>query len=202
MSAEWDNREVFLRQLALNRSELNGPYPDHWQAWIDLLRRAPRSHCPIKLLDVGCGCGARSELCQRHFIDVEYYGCDSSREAIHIADWNFQSSNFYRFDYRHLPGAARAAFDVLSFCALFDVLHDGDSSVTQVLSWGHPCLLFSRMRLTDRPSYVEQHFVYEQINTWRFFHNRTALLETFEAFDYAVDEISHGDTCNFLLRKR
>ena len=33
----WKNKNVFIKQLELNKKELNGDYPPHWNSFINII---------------------------------------------------------------------------------------------------------------------------------------------------------------------
>ena len=58
-------------------------------------------HCSTGV-DVGCGCGAFSELCNKEFPGLKYVGIDYAEEAIEIAKEQWKGVNFMVKDYKEL----------------------------------------------------------------------------------------------------
>ena len=79
----WKSAEVFKKQLALNLNQLESSeaYALHWKQCIALIKQFK----PLNVLDLGCGCGAMSEVFLRELPDVKYTGMDYSKDAIELA---------------------------------------------------------------------------------------------------------------------
>jgi len=196
VSDSWKDSDVFIKQLELNKKELQSvnSYPLHWVAFIALLK----ANSPTNMLDVGCGCGAMSELIRYHFIDMEYYGIDYSEKAITLAKKTWGNDNFAVMDYKSLTEDYVAKFDLLHLSALLDVLPNGDEALEFILSISPSSVLIARMKLTGKESYYETYEAYGEITTCAYYHNKANFLSLCDEYGYSVSNIEN----NFYLKRK
>lgn len=184
----WKNREVFEDQLALNKKELEGPYPEHWNEFIRTIKNHFNGHKKIetKLLDIGCGVGAFSELCHKELMNVTYTGVDYSEDAIEFAKATWEHGSFEVKDYKDLTREYISQFDVIHAGAFLDVLPNGDEVLDFLLSLDPKALVIGRMILTDKPSYVTTYQAYDKITTYSYHHNYDTVIEIAKKYGYNV----------------
>lgn len=195
----WKNDEVFRKQLELNLWELSGNYPPHWKTigmFLDDLKDAK------SLLDVGCGCGAMSEVVKRKNPGIKYTGIDYAKEAINIAAGFWPGADFTVMDYQSLTPEFVSRFDIMLSVSLHNVLPDGDSAIRAMLSLGAKNIILGKILLTDSGSSVKTYAAYGEITTYEYRHNTGELLAAFEKYGYSHEQIMFGDSANFLLRRR
>lgn len=170
----WKNRNVFLKQLQLNRNEFNSfPWPKHWNDYITLLGMINAK----SVLDIGCGSGIYGLLSK----DLEYTGIDYSTEAIEIAKNNWPG-NFLVMDYKELTKEFVSKFDVIHAGALFDVLPNGNQALEFILSLNPKSMIIGRIETTTKPSHYTTYRAYDEIVTYRYFHNVNDLNSIFKGW--------------------
>jgi len=191
----WKNDKVFKKQLELNIKELSNEsnYPSHWRAFISLLKE----NKPKSMLDIGCGCGAYYELCNREISDLKYTGMDYSQEAVDLAIKYWSYTGFIVKNYLDLTKEFIGDFDLLHLGALLDVLPNGDEALEFILSLGPKNVLIGRMKLTNEPSFYETYTAYDEIVTCAYHHNRNTFLQLCEKYDYEIMNIEN----NYYLTK-
>ena len=189
----WKNKEIFNIQLELNIKELNDNYPSHWLDFIKFLN----IYKPQSMLDVGCGCGAFSELCNKEFPGLKYVGIDYAEEAIEIAKEQWKGVNFMVKDYKELDKEFISEFDLIHMGALLDVLPNGDEALEYILSLSPKQVLIGRVRLTDNGSHNSKYLAYDKITTYAFNHNQENFIKICKKYGYDVMSLNN----NFYLKK-
>jgi trans-aconitate methyltransferase len=192
----WNNPSVFKKQLELNISELSSPqsYPPHWNDFIRLVKHFK----PKTILDVGCGCGALSEICNRH-LDVEYTGVDYSSHAIDLAKKQWSLAHFLQKDYKALSRKFINSFDLLHLGALLDVLPDGDEALSRILSLSPKSVLIGRMKHTESPSFYNTYAAYGEIETYEFHHNREKFYKLCHDSFFSVNKLEENESDSYYL---
>lgn len=197
----WKNKSVFNKQLALNLEQLKAnPYPEHWQAF---LKAVSLIKDPKVLVDVGCGCGAFSELLKDNYPDISYIGYDYSSEAVELARSTWKQGLFEVKNYLDLTPDDFKNGEILHACGLHNILFDGDGCMDVFLSLKAKYLILGKISLTSEPSYFRTYSAYDEITTYQFYHNRGSLIEKINKNDYEFIEINPGrDITNLFLKKR
>jgi SAM-dependent methyltransferase len=197
----WKNKTVFKKQLELNLKELQEPYPNHWVDFLSFLDEISKD-VPIKyILDIGCGCGVFSELLQRYAPSIQYTGIDYSREAIEIAAAQWRQANFVEMDYKLLVPESVSMYDIVNVYSLTNVLQDGDAAIDFLLSLNPKNMILGKILLTTNSSYFDTYMAYDEIMTYRFFHNYENLVKKFQDHGYSfIEKIASTNCSNFLLR--
>jgi len=190
----WKNKNVFKKQLDLNINELSNSYPQHWLDFIKFIKQEN----PKTILDIGCGCGSYYELCNREFTDIKYTGIDYSLDAIELAKNKWNHNEFYVKDINELSSEYIKEFDIIHMGALLDVLPNGDEVLENILKLLPKKLLIGRMELTDKPSYYETYKAYDEIITYKYYHNKENLIYLCGKYDYIISNINN----NYLFKKR
>ena len=192
----WKNNKVFKKQLELNIKELSNEsnYPSHWRAFIIFLKQKN----PKSMLDIGCGCGAYYELCNREISGLKYTGMDYSQEAVDLAIKHWVYTGFIVKDYLHLTKEFIGDFDLVHLGALLDVLPNGDEALEFILSLEPRNVLIGRIKLTDEPSFYEIYTAYDEIKTCAYHHNRSNFILLCEKYGYEIMNIDN----NFYLTKK
>jgi ubiquinone/menaquinone biosynthesis C-methylase UbiE len=190
----WKNKNVFEKQLELNIKQLSNNYPQHWMDFIKFIIQEK----PTSILDIGCGCGTYYELCNREFNNIKYTGIDYSSDAIELAKnkWNYEE--FYVKDINELSSDYINNFDMIHIGALLDVLPNGDDVLENMLKLSPKKLLIGRMEITDKPSYYETYDAYDEITTYRYFHNKNNLIYLCEKYGYIINNIDN----NYLFKEK
>ena len=180
----WKSAEVFKKQLAWNLNELESSesYAPHWKQCIALIKQFK----PLNVLDLGCGCGAMSEVFLRELPDVKYTGMDYSKDAIELAKKTWKSNNFFVKNVMDLDEHDVSKYDLLFAGALFDVMPNGDEAMEHVMKLGSDSLLLSRMKLTLQESFYTTYRAYELIETCAFHHNRDNFVALCEKYSYNI----------------
>jgi len=198
----WKKRSVFEKQLLLNQQELNNAYPEHWKSFLSALERLNLNNIPTTLRDIGCGCGAYSELLARHYSFINYVGYDYSEEAILLARQTWPKASFEVLDYKGLTPGHFENDEIIHASGLHNILPNGDECMDFLLGLNPKSAIFERILLTEEPSYCKTYLAYDEITTYYFFHNRNSLYSMFRKYQYEVTEIgSIGNSTNVLLRK-
>jgi predicted TPR repeat methyltransferase len=200
----WKNKTVFEKQLELNIRELRGPIPSHWRVFLSFIKIIIEDGKTIKnILDIGCGCGTFSKLLYNNFPSIKYTGMDYAAEAVEIATRQWPFATFKQGDYQELTSTTLSEFDVVNACGLHNVLPDGDSAVEFLLDLNPKILILGKLSVTNRESYYETYQAYNEITTYKFFHNYSWLQNQFLSHGYDKIEMSHDiNMTHFLLRKK
>ena len=172
----------------LNIKELNDNYPTHWFDFIQFLKIFK----PNSMLDVGCGCGAFSELCNKEFPGLEYVGMDYAEEAIEIAKEQWKHGSFIVKDYKELDKEFISKFDLIHMGALLDVLPDGDEALEYILSLSPKQVLIGRMRITEDGSHNSKYLAYDKITTYAFNHNRENFINICKKYGYDIMNLNNN----------
>jgi 2-polyprenyl-3-methyl-5-hydroxy-6-metoxy-1,4-benzoquinol methylase len=192
----WKSKEVFEKQLELNKKELYN-YPPHWYSFIKLIGKLDIKN-NFKLIDIGCGVGVYSELCNRHFKKISYTGIDYSEEAILIAknNWKNESTfivkNVNDIDYDFL-----SKYDLIHMGALLDVLPNADDILDFLLKFSIKNVLISRIDIDDSKN-CYTYKAYDEITTYKYVHSKDILLKTIYNNNYKILSV---DGNNLLLEK-
>lgn len=182
--------EVFEKQLDLNLKQLNDKtLPEHWEAFIAMVKVSRAE----SILDVGCGCGAYWELCNRFLPNVAYFGIDYSTDAISIAKKTWNNDSFKCMSYTELT----PEYEAIHIGALLDVLPNGDEALEFFLRLNANALIIGRMKLTNDDSYYRTYMAYDSITTCEYHHNADNFLSVCKKYGYKILSIKD----NFLLMK-
>lgn len=202
-----DGQTVAQKQIKQAILELGSEasYPHHWQVFLTSMNKV-LSMCdkrPLNLLDVGCGSGVHYVLCQRHFPgDIKYIGCDYSSNAVALAkqQWNGQ---YFQINYKNLNSDTTGALDILLACSLTNVLPDGDDCIKHLLKLGAQYVILNKVLITDNSSNYSTYTAYDEIETYKFYHNLQGLMDIFteHGYDGSIDQ-NDSDNRNFLLIKK
>jgi len=194
----WKNEEVFKDQLALNEAELNN-YPMHWLYFLEAVRGI--SGDSVRLLDIGCGCGAYKELCAKELPNVSYTGLDYSEEAINIAKERWGGQDWIVADYQSLTEEDASKYDVVHAGALLDVLPYGDEALKFLLGLGFDNVIIGRAKLTPEASHYKEYTAYDKIETYAYSHNVTKVLNMLREFPYTYEFKGHQQNCTIVLKR-
>lgn len=196
----WKNKKVFEAQLALNEKELDA-YPFHWNCFLaamGFLKDKPKS-----FLDLGCGCGVFSQICNTHFPEMQYKGVDYAQEAIETAAKRWGDSDFIWEvkNYNDLCGDD-LNFDVLHAGAMLDVLPDADEALSHLCQLGYENIIFGRMKIIGEDSRVETYEAYDLITTYAFYHNQDYLHKTLQSNGYHYAVVGNPDNATVVASKK
>jgi len=193
----WKSKEVFKKQLELNISELNGNYPPHWYSFIKLINTL-NINDNFNILDIGCGVGVYSELCDRHLKNVYYTGIDYSEEAILTAKntWS-ERYTFINKDINDIDYDFISKYDLVHMGALLDVLPNADDILDFILKFSIKYILISRIEIGDIEN-CYTYKAYDEITTYKYIHSKDNLLKTIYNNKYKILSM---DGNNLLLEK-
>ena len=202
-----DGQTVAQKQIQQAVLELGSgaDYPHHWQVFLSSMKRV-LSVCdkrPLNLLDVGCGSGIHYVLCHRHFPgEINYIGCDYSNSAVSLARQQWKGQ-YHQLDYKDLSEDNTNKVDVLLACSLTNVLPDGDDCIRHLLTLDVHYVILNKVLITDDESNYSTYVAYDEIETYKFYHNTQNLMEMFLEYGYngSIDQ-SDSDNRNFLLIKK
>lgn len=186
----WKNKSVFLKQLELNKKELNNNYPSHWYSFINIINSLNEN---INLLDIGCGVGSYYEICRKHCPNVVYNGIDYSEDAIDIAkkEWNYD--NFFIKDVTEIDKDYLKDYNMIHMGALLDVLPNADDILNSILGFGVKYVFISRMEITIDESNYSTYKAYDEITTYRYLHNKDKVLGLIQDNNYHVFKAEHNN---------
>jgi len=153
------------------------------------------------LLDVGCGIGAYSELCRKHFPDIQYIGSDYSQDAIDTASKQWPNSKFYCKNYKELGPDDLKDINILHACSLHNVLPNGDECLEFLLGLGVKYVILGKILLTVKASFSVTYTAYDTITTYLYRHNYNNLYKLFRDKRYLVKEVRADKASNFLLTR-
>lgn len=193
----WKSKEVFKKQLELNISELNGKYPAHWYSFMKLINSL-NINDDFNILDIGCGVGVYSELCNRHLKNVNYTGIDYSEEAISIAKNTWSEKNtFIIKDINDIDYDFISKYDLVHMGALLDILPNANEILDFILKFSVKYFLISRMEVgVSENCYTYK--AYDEIITYKYIHSKDILLKTISNNNYIIRNV---DSNNLLLEK-
>jgi len=191
----WKNKNVFIKQLELNKKELNGNYPNHWNSFINIINSIDLKSC-MKILDIGCGCGSYYELCRRHFKNLEYSGIDYSVEAIEIAKENWKYDNFFVKSFDEIDKTFIENYDIIHMGALLDILPNAEEALDFILKLGVKYVILSRVEISEQRE-CKTYMAYDEIITYKYRHAHDEIMKTIYINNYNVSNID-GD--NILLK--
>ena len=194
----WKNKNVFIKQLDLNKKELSGNYPPHWYSFINLINVLSNVE-NINLIDIGCGVGVYSEICNRHFENVSYTGMDYSEEAISIAkiNWN-NDSIFITKDINDIDHGFISNYNLIHMGALLDILPNAEQILDFILGFSIKYILISRVEVSDVMN-CYTYTAYDEITTYKYIHNKDNFLKTIYDNNYKIISV---DGNNLLLEKQ
>ncbi len=196
MKDAWKNKEVFNRQLALNKRELNNEYPPHWIIFL----KAYQTFKPSKVLDLGCGAGVYYELFKRHFPEIDYWGADYSEDAINLARKTWGSEErFFVKDFWDFTTEEVKSYDNILIGAVLDVMPDGDEAFDFLLSLQPNSVFIQRMEITDKPSHKTVYEAYDQITTCQYHHNYKQVNNILDKYQY--EAVSLDPSNHYIKRK-
>ncbi len=199
LSTAWKENNIFEKQLEFNTEQLSSVnnYALHWRQSVELiialteLRKKPLEN----MLDIGCGCGAFYEVCNRHLPLLDYSGVDYSDSAINLAKKTWNGGNFFVKDVKELTKDDVEKYDLIYTSALFDVMPDGDEALEHLLKLSAKNIILSRMKVTEKESYYEEYEAYG-ITTCAFYHNKSNFSELCNKYNYEIKRFSED---HFLL---
>tara|TARA_R100000808_G_scaffold19944_1_gene43211 strand:- start:172 stop:813 length:642 start_codon:yes stop_codon:yes gene_type:complete len=201
-----DGQTIAQKQIQQAVLELGGrtEYPHHWQVFLSSMKKVLTADTkrPLNILDIGCGSGIHYVLCQRHFPgEIRYIGCDYSENAVNLAaqQWGGQ---YFQADYKSLSKDTVDNADIVLACSLTNVLPDGDDCIKHLLSLGAQYVILNKVLITDDSSNYSTYTAYDEIETYKFYHNLEGLMNMFRDYGYegSIDQ-SDSDNRNFLLIK-
>lgn len=186
----WKNKEVFEKQLRYNLTELSdkNSYPLHWNNCIEFVRYFK----PKSFLDLGCGCGALSEVLFREFPEMQYTGMDYSEGAIEIANKEWSDRTFHVKDLMELNKSELTDYDVIFASAVFDVMPNGDEALEYLMSVSPTNIILSRPKFVSESSYYKTYIAYDLIETCAYHHNKEKFVELCEKYGYDIVQLN-GD---------
>ena len=190
----WKNKTVFLKQLDLNKKELDGNYPPHWISFIDIVNSMNTN---INLLDIGCGVGSYYELCRRHCKNVNYMGMDYSADAVEIARNQWECDQFIVLDVNDLTQNFLSNYNMIHMGALLDILPNADDTLKFILGFGVEYIFISRIEVSTQTE-CSTYTAYDEITTYKYKHCRDTLLNIISDNGYTVFKSSGS---NILLKK-
>jgi SAM-dependent methyltransferase len=192
MTDAWKDDRLPEKQLALNRKELAGSYPEHWRAMLACLRQVPSS---LEFYDIGCGVGSTAQLLRQEGIPLRYHGLDFSEAMIRTASAAWPFAEFVCEDYRTTERSFR---DGVLYCTgLLDILPDGVAGLRQLLSFGSPYVLLNRVQHGPREQ-VRVYKAYDLIDCYSYTFATAALADTIRDGGYTL--LRQEGSC-FLLQK-
>jgi SAM-dependent methyltransferase len=189
----WKNKNIFLKQLELNKNEFLN-YPDHWKIFVKLLNDIILKEKQISILDIGCGCGAFYKLCLDNFKNsINYTGIDYSSEAIEIAKKTWNYDKFYCKDLFDLDKKFIQNYDLLHLGALLDVLENADDALNYLLSFSTRYVYIGRIEFKDGKSQIKTYNAYDEIVTYKHIHGKDDFLKIIENNNYIiVDKVQNN----------
>lgn len=176
MIDNWKNKEVFEKQLELNKKQLSN-YPEHWNDFQEALEVIN----PSSILDIGCGCGTYCNLVK----SIDYIGADYSAEAIVIARDAWPNVSFIQLDFWDLTSEFCNNFDVLHFGAILDIFEDADKALEFILKLDHKAFIIGRVATTTDESYKREYKAYNIIDTTQFYHNYDNFINIILSYNYS-----------------
>lgn len=195
LNTSWKNSNIFYKQLHLNLQELSCPsnYPQHWRDFLLIMQDVAGD----SIVDIGCGCGAYSQLIEKYFRFVSYTGIDYAEEAISLAKKTWPSHNFFVKDLWTLDENFISSYDIVHTSALFDVMSNGDDALNFLLSLNPKLFIISRIDFTDSNSYYDTYQAYDELTTCKYYHNKNTFLRTCNKHNYSIKQYN----TNILLTK-
>jgi len=190
---KYADKEVFEKQLSLNKKELNH-YPLHWQQFVILIKALEFD--TRTLLDIGCGCGVFSELCKRELPHIDYFGIDYSEQAVKIAKREWGEDKFEVTDFTTVNPSFFKNFDVVHLGAVLDVIPNGDQLLEYILSLSNDVII-GRMKITNKPSYYNRYTAYGQVETLEYYHNIDNFESLLEKYNYHRHSM---ESCEYLRK--
>lgn len=184
----WKNYAVFEKQLELNLKQLSSydNYPNHWKVSLSILKNLQ----PKNILDIGCGCGSFFKVCKDNLPQLNYCGCDYSKDAINIAKATWSEGCFFVKDIMDFTNRDVEDCEIIYASALIDVSPRGDEMLEKILSLGIDKILLSRVKITNEKSYYTTYKAYDMIETCAYYHNIENLLAVFLKYKYDYQIIS------------
>ena len=188
----WKDSRLPEKQLALNRAELAGAYPEHWTAFLSCLRRIPDT---LPVYDIGCGVGATYALLRQEGRSQPYIGLDFSEAMIQAARTAWSADVFVVEDYRTMT---RDVSDGILYCTgLLDIVDDGVRELTRLLSFRAPYVILNRINL-GRVASVRMYQAYDTIPCYSYTFSVTDFESTIRRHGYQIE--AQTGSC-FLLRR-
>jgi SAM-dependent methyltransferase len=181
----WKNSKIaFKRQLQLNKKQLAGEFPPHWDNFVKALKKTK----PKRVVDIGCGAGCYYPICKD--LQIDYIGYDYSDRAVFLADeaWGWPGV-FFNLEYQDINSAHIHSGDMVVANGLVDILPNGDECLQHLLSINADRLLIQRIRITDEPSYFTEYSPYD-ITTYEFFYNKKDLFKAVQDAGYVFDKVA------------
>jgi len=185
----WKNKKVFLKQLEYNLQELSSPerYPNHWKALLLCIEKTNAK----SILDIGCGCGAVSEVVRMNCPSVRYVGLDYSSDAIDLAKNTWGSSEFFVKDLMDLTENDVSSYDLLFSSAVFDVMPNGDEALEHVMKICVGSFLLSRPKFTLSESHYTEYIAYDEIQTCAYYHSKNNFVDMCDKYGYTINVIGN-----------
>jgi SAM-dependent methyltransferase len=188
----WKDERLPMKQLELNKRELEGAYPDHWKALLDCLRVLPNDTRPF--YDIGCGVGSTCALLSKEGFAYSYLGLDFSVPMIETARSSW-SGAFAVDDYR---STTRTMSDGIVYCTgLLDIVDDGVRELSRILSFGSPHVILNRINL-GHTRHLRSYWAYNLIPCYSYTFSTQEFYDTITRNGYSI--LHQIGNC-FLLRK-
>jgi predicted TPR repeat methyltransferase len=195
----WKNKNVFQKQLELNKKELLN-YPEHWRIFIEIISNLLNEKQQLNLLDIGCGCGTFYKICQDNFKQkINYQGMDYSSDSIELAKSEWKYDKFICKDLFEINDDFIKNIDIIHMGALLDVLPNGDEALNFILSFDVPYLYFGRMDIVETESTVSTYRAYDEIMTYKYKHGRNEFMDALNNHSYKILNIKNN---NILVGKK
>ena len=192
----WKDARLPEKQIALNRKELNGAYPQHWRDLLQCLRSG-KTPLGLPFYDVGCGVGATYALLQQERIPVEYLGLDFSEAMIATARAAWGAPDAFQVDdYRTWT---RDLSDGILYCTgLLDIVEDGVKELRRLLSFGCPTVILNRVNIGQTASLRSYH-AYDTIPAFSYTFAYQEFIDVIKSLGYSIEYLTSSGC--YLLRK-
>lgn len=127
---KYDNEKVIFdkREACLSLSSPNRGFLLFFMSGLKNLYGSQRK---LKVLDVGCGVGAKTRALKKFFPNFDFQGCDISRNAIRMAKRNSNGVKFFVGDALKLP-VKSSQFDVVIMNSVLDHTLNPSKAVSEI----------------------------------------------------------------------
>lgn len=162
---KYDNEKVIFDKREASLS-LSNPNRGFLLFFVKELKKLSGSQRKLKILDVGCGAGAKTKALKRIFTNFEFSGCDISRNAIQIANKNPKDIKFLVGDATELPVKSNQ-FDVVIMNSVLDHTLNPAKAVSEV----YRVLKRGGIYLVTGPLEAESLTIHGQLTRFRRFRS-------------------------------